>query len=84
MPRGGRCARRLLGDEPAVALAGRREAMEHSAAERARFDALLHEWEGWLAAEPMLLSLFVSCRRLHEGGPCGRDCSCARLMLPRL
>ncbi|MFG1295585.1 AAA domain-containing protein [Xanthobacter variabilis] len=51
-------ARRMLGDDPEAALAGRREAMERSAAEKAKFDALLHEWEGWLAVEPMLLSLF--------------------------
>ena len=51
-------ARRLLGDEPETTLARRREAMEQGAAAKAQADALLHEWEGWLAAEPMLLSLF--------------------------
>lgn len=51
-------ARRMLGDDQKAALAGRREAMEHSAGGKAQADALLHEWEGWLAAEPMLLSLF--------------------------
>jgi hypothetical protein len=51
-------ARRMLGDAPEAILAGRREAMEHSATEKAAADALLHAWEGWLAAEPMLLSLF--------------------------
>ncbi|KRE22548.1 hypothetical protein ASE66_25485 [Bosea sp. Root483D1] len=51
-------ARRILGDVPEATLAGRREATEHSATEKAAADALLHAWEGWLAAEPMLLSLF--------------------------
>lgn len=51
-------ARRLLGEEPEAALAGRRGALEQGAAEKTQADALLHEWEGWLALEPMLLSLF--------------------------
>lgn len=51
-------ARGMLGDAPEAILAGRREAMEHSATEKAAAGALLHAWEGWLAAEPMLLSLF--------------------------
>ncbi|PIP00863.1 AAA domain-containing protein [Pleomorphomonas carboxyditropha] len=50
--------RRLLGDDPEAAFARRRDAMKRGTAEKAEADALLHKWEGWLAAEPMLLSLF--------------------------
>jgi len=50
--------RRVLGDDPEAAVARRRAAMERSTADKAEVDALLHKWEGWLAAEPMLLSLF--------------------------
>lgn len=50
--------RKMLGDDPGAAFAGLREAKEHCAAEKAAAGDLLHKWEGWLAAEPMLLSLF--------------------------
>lgn len=50
--------RKMLGDDPDAALATLREAKERCAAEKAAADDLLHKWEGWLAAEPMLLSLF--------------------------
>ncbi|RAZ82672.1 hypothetical protein DPM33_34405 [Mesorhizobium hawassense] len=49
---------RILGDNPDSALLRLREAKEHRAAEKAAAEDLLHKWEGWLAAEPMLLSLF--------------------------
>jgi len=50
--------RKVLGDDPQASFARRREAMEHSSTKKAEADALLHKWEDWLAAEPMLLSLF--------------------------
>lgn len=50
--------RGMLGDDPEAALAKRREAKARSTAEKAEVDRLLHKWERWLAAEPMLLSLF--------------------------
>ncbi|MDX8530082.1 AAA domain-containing protein [Mesorhizobium sp. VK25A] len=49
---------RLLGDEPGSALLRLREAKERCTAEKTAAEGLLHKWEGWLAAEPMLLSLF--------------------------
>ena len=49
---------KMLGDEPDAALSGLRETKALCTAEKAAADDLLHEWEGWLAAEPLLLSLF--------------------------
>ena len=49
---------RMLGADPDAALSKLRETKERCAAEKAAAEDLLHEWEGWLAAEPMLLSLF--------------------------
>lgn len=48
---------RLLGDDPDAALLRLREVKERCTGERAAAEDLLHKWEGWLASEPMLLSL---------------------------
>lgn len=50
--------RRILGNDPGSALLRLREAKERCTAEKAAAEDLLHKWEGWLAAEPTLLSLF--------------------------
>lgn len=47
-----------LGDDPAVTLSGLRETQARCAAEQAAAEGLLHKWERWLAAEPVLLLLF--------------------------
>lgn len=54
----GHAVQRLLGDDPDSALLRLREAKERCTGEKAAAEDLLHKWEGWLAAEPMLLSLF--------------------------
>jgi len=48
----------LLGDNPQAAFAALREARQRDMAESAAAGALLHQWEAWLATEPMMLSLF--------------------------
>lgn len=48
---------RMLGNDPDTALSRLRGTKERCAAERVAAENLLHEWEGWLAAEPVLLSL---------------------------
>ena len=48
---------RMLGEDPVAALSVLCETKEHNQAEKAAAEELLHEWERWLAAEPMLLSL---------------------------
>ena len=49
---------KVLGDDPAAALSKLRDARELCSAENATAEDLLHKWEGWLAAEPTLFSLF--------------------------
>lgn len=49
--------RGMLGDDPEAAVEERRAAMARDKAEQAEADALVHKWESWLAAEPLLLSL---------------------------
>ncbi|MFK4822818.1 DEAD/DEAH box helicase, partial [Ochrobactrum quorumnocens] len=48
----------LLGQEPQAAVTDIREALQLSNMQKVEAVALLHKWESWLAAEPMLLSLF--------------------------
>lgn len=49
---------RILGDDPDTALSNLRVTKERCTAEKTAAENLLHKWEGWLANEPMLLSLF--------------------------
>ncbi len=48
---------RIFGDNPDAALSRLRETKERCTAEKAAAENLLHKWESWLAAEPILLSL---------------------------
>ncbi len=49
---------RILGDDPGTAFSRLRDMKERCTAEMATAEDLLHKWEGWLAAEPTMLSLF--------------------------
>ncbi|PWR17774.1 AAA domain-containing protein [Zavarzinia compransoris] len=51
--------RQDLGEAPEAALAERQAARTQAEAEGAAAAALLHKWEGWLASEPLLQSLFA-------------------------
>ncbi|WP_210202672.1 AAA domain-containing protein [Brucella pituitosa] len=50
--------RQLFGEDLQAAVAEIGEASQHSNIQKAEAVALLHKWESWLAAEPILLSLF--------------------------
>lgn len=49
---------RILGDHPDTSFSTLRDTKRSCAAEMAAAEDLLHKWEGWLAAEPTLLSFF--------------------------
>ena len=49
---------RILGDDPGTAFSRLRDMKGRCTAEMATAEDLLHKWEGWLAAEPTMLSLF--------------------------
>lgn len=50
--------RERLGENPKAAFLNLQQSLERSNTQKAEAVALLHKWEGWLASEPILLSLF--------------------------